>query len=114
MQTCREALQREVKEELGISIALKNVEPIYLHGKGEQEKKHIAICYKYPIQTDGLKITMDSHELIKNSGTTKSGKFLELSDIIDGKEEIEQWSAMILNYYWGIEIEAERQMSLFD
>lgn len=48
------------------------------------------------------------------TGTTKSGKFLELSDIIDGKEEIEQWSAMILNYYWGIEIEAERQMSLFD
>lgn len=114
LQTCREALQREVKEELGISIALKNVEPIYIYGKGEQEKKHIAICYKYPIQTDGLKITMDSHELIKNSGTTKSGKFLELSDIIDGKEEIEQWSALILNYYWGIEIEAERQMSLFD
>lgn len=114
LQTYRETLQRELKEELGISIALKYIEPIYIYGKGEDEKYHIAICYKCPIQTDGLKITMDSHELVKNSGTTKSGKFLEISEIIEGKEEIEQWSAAILRHYWNIEVKSERQMSIFD
>ena len=39
LQTCREALQREVKEELGISIALKNVEPIFIYGKGHQAEE---------------------------------------------------------------------------
>lgn len=114
LQTYRETLQRELKEELGISIALKYIEPIYIYGKGEDEKYHIAICYKCPIQTDGLKITMDSHELVKNSGTTKSGKFLEISEIIEGKEGIEQWSAAILRHYWNIEVKSERQMSIFD
>lgn len=114
LQTCRVALQREVKEELGISIALGDTRPIYIYGKGEQERHHIAICYRYPIQTDGLKMTMDAHELIKNTGTTKSGRFLEIADIVDGKEEIEQWSAMILNHYWGIEVREERQISMFD
>ena len=78
------------------------------------KKYHIAICYKCPIQTEGLKITMDTHELVKNTGTTKSGKFLDISEILEGKEEIEQWSAVILRTFWNIEVKSERQMSLFD
>lgn len=114
LQTYRETLQRELKEELGISIALKNIEPIYIYGRGEEEKYHIAICYKCSIQTEGLKITMDSHELVKNSGTTKSGKFLDISEIIEEKYELEQWSATILQYYWNIDAKLDRQLSIFD
>lgn len=114
LQTYKETLQRELKEELGISIALKNIEPIYIYGRGNEEKYHIAICYQCPIQTEGLKFNMDKHELVKNTGTSKSGKFLDISEICEMNDEIEQWSVAILKNFWDIEINSERQISLFD
>ncbi|MDY3275702.1 MAG: NUDIX hydrolase [Agathobacter sp.] len=114
LQTCRDALQREVKEELGISIALGEREPIYIVGVGENEEYHIAICYKYEIETEGLKLRLDSHELTQNKGSSKSGKFLPISEILDNKDELESWSVAILKHFFSVEVETPRQMSLFE
>jgi thymidylate kinase/8-oxo-dGTP pyrophosphatase MutT (NUDIX family) len=114
LQICREALQREVKEELGISIVLGDKEPIYISGLGEGEEYHIAVCYKYEIETEGLKMRLDSHELTQNKGASKSGKFLRIEEIVDSKDELEAWSVAILKYYFDIEVTPARQLSLFD
>lgn len=114
LQIYRDALQREVKEELGISIALGDKEPIYISGHGEGEGHHIAVCYKYEIETEGLKMRLDSHELTQNKGSSKSGKFLRIKEIVDNNEELEAWSVAILKYYFDIEVVSSRQLSLFD
>ena len=114
LQTCKDTLQREVKEELGISIALNDISPIFIYGTGENEGHHIAICFKRSIETEGLKFRLDPHELVQTTGQTASGRFWKLKDIVKRKDELEPWSVSILRYYYNIEVVPSHQMSLFE
>lgn len=111
---CKSTLKREIKEEMGISIALNGIRPFYIYTPyNERSKKHLAVCFVISLDEEGIKLHLDSHELILNKGKSKSGRFLTIDEICQ-ESELEQWSEMILKQCFNIEHESTRQLSIFD
>ena len=111
---CKMALKREIKEEIGISVALNEITPFYIYTPtNERSCKHLAVCFLLSIDEEGLKLRLDSQELVLNKGKSKSGRFLPLTEL---KDEInyEEWSKEILRYCFNIEVYDDHQASLFD
>lgn len=114
LSICRATLKREVKEEIGISIAVNDVKPIYIYvSDNERSKKHLAVCFVIPVDEDGIKLRLDSHELVQNKGKSKSGRFIPIEEVcLDF--ELEQWSSIILKHCFGVQYPMHRQLTLFD
>lgn len=111
---CKMALKREIKEEIGISVALNEITPFYIYTPtNETSRKHLAVCFLLPIDEEGLKLRLDSHELVLNKGKSKSGRFLSLTELED-ESNYEEWSKEILRYCFNVEIYDDNQASLFD
>lgn len=114
LSICRSTLKREVKEEIGISIALNEVEPIFIYStEKETSRKHLAVCFFVTVDEDSIKLRLDSQELTLKKGTSKSGHFLSMEEI-QKESQLEEWSETILNYYFGVQINKDKQMSLFE
>ena len=107
-------MKREVKEELGISVVLADLEPYYIWATGENEGQHLAICFQYKIETEGLKLYMDEHELVQSKGQSISGKFMTIQEILNQKNELEPWSVVILKHQFNVNVELSQQLSLFE
>ena len=111
---CKMALKREIKEEIGISVALNEITPFYIYTPtNETSRKHLAVCFLLSIDEEGLKLRLDSHELVLNKGKSKSGRFLSLAELED-ESNYEEWSKEILRYCFNVEIYDDNQASLFD
>jgi len=111
---CKSTLKREIKEEIGISIALNGIRPFYIYTpSNERSKKHLAVCFVISLDEEGIKLHLDSHELIQNKGKSKSGRFLTIDEICQ-EPELEQWSEMILKQCFNTEYKSNRQLSIFD
>lgn len=111
---CKSTLKREIKEEIGISIALNGIQPFYIYTpSNERSEKHLAVCFFVSIDEEGIKLRLDSHELILNKGKSKSGKFLTIDEICQ-EPELEQWSVMILRHCFNVEYKSSGQLTLFD
>ena len=111
---CKMALKREIKEEIGISVALNDIIPFYIYTpSNEISRKHLAICFLISIDEDGLKLHLDSHELVLNKGKSKSGRFLPLLEL-GIENNYEEWSREILRYCFNLETSENIQASLFD
>ena len=96
---CKTTLKREIKEEIGISVALSNITPFFLYSKENKTSlKHLAVCFIVPVDEESIKLRMDSHELVLNKGKCKSGKFLILDEIKD--LTMEDWSYTILSRFF--------------
>lgn len=101
LSVCRIALKRELKEEIGISVALNEINPFYIYSPtSEKSKKHIAVCFEISIDEESTKLHLDSHELVLNKGRSKSGKFNLLTDL--DTIDLEDWSQIILDRCFGI------------
>lgn len=110
---CKTALKREIKEEIGISVALDEIVPFYIYTPtNEKSSKHLAVCFLVPIDEDGLKLHLDSQELILNKGKSKSGRFLSLLELAE-ENDYEDWSKEILRYCFDVRISNNVQASLF-
>lgn len=116
LQIYRETLHREIAEEIGISVSLENINPIYIYGDelNDKSRRHIAICFHVITDIDVLKLRLDSHELVQNKGTTKSGKFFAINEILECKNELEEWSRAILDYFFEVDVKTNGQLSVFD
>lgn len=111
LSICRSTLKREVKEEIGISIALDGIEPFFIYTEDDDtSKKHLAVCFLITIDEESVKLRLDSEELVSNKGRTKSGHFLELDEL--GELELESWSKIILSHFFGVG--QHKQISMFD
>lgn len=111
---CKSTLKREIKEEIGISIALNGIHPFYIYTpSNERSEKHIAVCFLVQISEDSVKLRLDSNELILNKGKSKSGRFLPIDEILQ-EPELEQWSVMILRHCFNVEYKSNSQLTLFD
>lgn len=110
---CKSTLKREIKEEIGISIALNGIRPFYIYTpSNERSKKHLAVCFMIALDENGIKLHLDSNELILNKGKSKSGRFLTIDEICQ-EPELEQWSEIILKQCFNTEYKSNRQLSLF-
>lgn len=111
---CKTALKREIKEEIGISVALDEIIPFYIYTPtNEISSRHLAVCFLVSIDEDGLKLHLDPQELILNKGRSKSGRFFSLLELA-GESDYEEWSKEILRYCFDIEISDNIQSSLFN
>lgn len=111
-QTIFNALSREIQEELGLSlnIASNNTEPLFIWLKdNERSEKHLAICYLYQADFSHHKIKLDEYEFIQKTGTSESGRILNLRDI--NLDKFEKWSKIILYELLNIK---GGQLSLFE
>lgn len=98
----RNALQREILEELGISVAINNHELPFVIYTPEvpHSKKHVAIGWTIYID-EKTKLSLDSYELIQKKGKTKSGTFIPFTDITAPDNELDSWSRIILLHLFG-------------
>lgn len=109
----RRTLKREIKEEIGISIALDEIVPFCIYTPtNEISRKHLAVCFLVSIDEDGLKLHLDSQELLLNKGKSKSGRFFSLFELT-GESDFEDWSREILRYCFNIETFDNIQNSWF-
>lgn len=97
LDVVRNTLERELFEELGVSVVVnKTQEPFVIYTPNtEKSKAHIAICWLINIDEDS-KIRLDSYELIQKKGSSKSGTFVPIKDILEPEYKLESWSRTIL------------------
>lgn len=111
LSICKTTLKREIKEEIGISVALDGITPFFIYSnKSSSSTKHLALCFVVNIDEDSIKLRLDPHELVLNKGKSKSGKLIAL-DEIQGSE-LEDWSVLILRKCFNCN--KNGQISLFD
>ena len=109
---CRSALKREIKEEIGIAVALNDVMPFLIYSeKEEQSKRHVAVCFLVELDEAGIELRLDSNELMSNRGKSKSGKFLSFEDVCQ-ESELEEWSKVILEYCFNVDYSSNKQITL--
>lgn len=104
IKTTKNTLERELFEELGISISLEEKNPdfcLYTPEYTGKSKQHFAIGWIIYL-TEGTKLNLDSYEIVQKKGKTKSGYFLTIREIEklvcndENKLLLESWSQEIL------------------
>ena len=114
-KTITKSLRREIKEEIGESINVENIEPflIYTPEYSDKSKKHLAICYVVEMDLDERKFKLTSDEHVMKTGKTISGHTMSIRRLIqDEKENLESWSVEILKKVF--EIKNLNQPNLFE
>ena len=111
LEICKTALKREVREELGVSIALDNVIPDLIYvPDGSRSELHIAVCFLVMEKKSTMKVHVNTAELVSNKGRGKSGTFVEPEIIA---KECNSWGQIILRKYFRITPDMD-QLSLFE
>jgi 8-oxo-dGTP pyrophosphatase MutT (NUDIX family) len=114
---CRYTLRREIKEEIGESVAIDNIKPLILYTPDTlKSSQHIGICFLYETNIDDLKLQLNKEELTLNRGTSKSGQFHDVKKLShENGKKFESWSVEIAKHFFGINIKhGESQRMLFD
>ncbi len=92
------SLKREIKEETGLNYTpprkIKNPLCIWMRDN-DRSKKHLAICYIMEVDFSRTKVKLDKNEFI-SGGNTKSGKTLDIREILKCRKDLEGWSKLIL------------------
>lgn len=110
------ALEREINEEVGISVSFDNINPFIIYTPSNSLCRHIAICFVLEIDIENTKFRFDTYELLPKSNAGKSGKPIALKDIDINKFSFESWSIEILKTVFSKDINRPDviQQSLFD
>lgn len=92
VEVFREALQREIKEELGIDYAPDLSEAICIVDTSKSHKpKHFAIAAVCRVDFDAMKVRADAKEF-----GDRSVRIVSQSDLVSGDEATERWSQVII------------------
>lgn len=106
MDIFKNALVRELNEELGISVSkdlLRQKPAVFYTPDGDKSDKHVAICFFIQLSED-TKFHLDANELVLNRGKSKSGRFVDVRDIIIDPYSLEDWSKLIMKTYFGLKV----------
>lgn len=122
LSICRYTLHREVKEELGISLSFDEIEPHLIYTPDSpKSKKHLAVCFLVEKNDiEDLRLRIDEEELILNRGSSKSGTFQDIAELVKKEgDHFEPWSIEIANNLFKQRIPSQLsltsdQISLFD
>lgn len=107
LKTSKNTLERELFEELGISISLEDMNPnfcLYTPQYSEKSKRHLAIGWIIHMPEE-TKFNLDAYEIVQKKGKSKSGCFLSFYEIekLFGDDKnlyFESWSKEILLKYF--------------
>lgn len=91
------ALHREIQEEIGESISIKNKQPFLIYTTDHpKSERHLAICYVIELDLEDKKFKLTSDEFIMKTGKSKSGHILAIEEVNSKKYKLESWSKEIL------------------
>lgn len=112
IKVMKNCLQRELREELGINLIPKDPTPFLIYTPvNEISARHIAVCFVEHVDFDNLKFRLDQREIVQKKGLTKSGRVMELSQIIK-ENKLEPWTITILDYVFGRTIQKQYQITI--
>ncbi|MCK5099099.1 MAG: hypothetical protein KAR45_13410, partial [Desulfobacteraceae bacterium] len=107
----KQALFREIKEELGIDFHPKEIDPICFWIKSHPiSRRHLAICFVIKKDINFINFTIDKHEFT-TQGKNRSGKIMPIETIVQNQNRFEEWSKAILSEIFDQQI--EKQLNLF-
>lgn len=111
LKTINNALHREIQEEINESISVNNTKPFLVYSDATQRSKcHIGICYVVEMDLENKQFKIASNELTMKSGTSKSGRIMYASELVN--EKLEEWSIQILDHVFRVKYDS-RQGDLF-
>lgn len=99
-----QCLVRELEEELRLRVdtdSMKLLGAIYLN-VDVSSSKHVAIVYEWRAETDDVAIALSNAEFFERRGTSLSGKFFPVEDLIseiENKKLTEPWSDYIVREF---------------
>lgn len=114
LSVSRYALHREVKEEIGIDYYPEtNGNPKCIWDtSNDRSEKHLAMCHVMEADFDTIKIKLDKNEFI-TTGPTKSGKVLEIKELVKNHKELESWSKIILEKVFNcVLLDAQEELNI--
>lgn len=101
--TIKRALQREIKEELSLTITVGNQEPFLIYSPvSSKSKKHLAICFIIEMDLENRKFHPTREEFIHKSPNSKSGTIVKVKDLPEIIDEFEPWSLYILSHVFNM------------
>lgn len=113
LSIARNALSREIKEELDISIVPELKNPLCIWFKeNEKSKKHLAVLFIYEADFDFINIKLDTYEFVQKKGKSKSGQVFDFHELEKEYENLEDWSKIILQEVFDLNFGS--QAKLFD
>jgi predicted NUDIX family phosphoesterase len=98
---------RELHEELRLSLAAESLQLIgaIYTDLGGSTSKHVAIVFQWTATSDDVDIVLSGTEFFERRGTSLSGKFVELQELIASLSKTEQtlepWSELIVREILG-------------
>jgi len=101
---------RELHEELRLSLDAKDLKLIgaVYTDVGGQTSKHVAVVYEWRAETDDVVVVLSNTEFAERRGTSLSGKFVKLKDVVGNLtrsgQNIEPWTEEILRHLFHQEI----------
>ena len=100
LKTALNTLERELNEELGLSISMEGARnPFILYCPNTRSsKRHLALGWFIKVD-ESIKLQLDNYEIVQKKGTSKSGTFLAFQDLCE-KDDFESWSQNILLHYF--------------
>ena len=100
LKTALNTLERELNEELGLSISMEGARnPFILYcPNARSSKRHLALGWFIKVD-ESIKLQLDNYEIVQKKGTSKSGTFLAFQDLCE-KDDFESWSQNILLHYF--------------
>lgn len=109
LRIAKATVQREINEELNFSYYPKTANPLIIWVKDYvQSKKHMAICFIAEKNLDELSIKLDNYEFIQTKGKSKSGRILTTYEILNMRDKLDSWSAIIFKYLTGKTIKSSQ------
>lgn len=105
LETIKQTLYREIKEELGESINVNGLSPflIYTPNFSEKSEHHLAVCFVIEMDFSSKKFKTVSDELIRKTGTSISGHTLSIKEILlKESQNLESWSLEILKEVFNV------------
>jgi predicted NUDIX family phosphoesterase len=101
------AAHRELQEELRLDVdeeKLKLLGAVYVNNGGKT-RQHVAIVYEWQAETDDVAVSLSSAEFFERRGTSLSGKFVQVSDLIRALEpEKDKDKSTRISEPWTVEI----------
>lgn len=110
LRIMRNALHREIKEEINLDLNIPSVEPTIIYSNEDGKSvQHIACCWIIRIGPQKSSIKTNGIELMKNNTTTNG--FINFTDI-SSNLKLETWSRLILTKLLKDKIPKEKLQSI--
>ncbi|HEY3546618.1 MAG TPA: hypothetical protein VGK17_11065 [Propionicimonas sp.] len=93
------ALEREVREELGVTLDLSTDELWCIwddEGGNPRSRRHMALLFVVDTDLDELKVRLDDYEFVQPGGRTQSGTVLKAVELAADSKNLEAWGRGVL------------------